>query len=353
MNIEYTNNEKVDMLCCFHRSNNNKREAAVLYQNLYPNRRQPHVNTFKNLEKSLRSTGKFSKRMNNAVQNRRGNNDDDDVVILAYFRANPRISTRQAAVELNVTRYKIQKVLKLHKLKPYKLHLVQTLHPNDPNNRLVFCEWLLNVGRQHLSNIIWTDESNFHRNGIFNKRNTHYWDDENPRVIVEARAQVRFSINVWIGVVGNRILGPHFYDGTLTQDRYLLFLQNEFQDYLDNLPLAARQNLWFQHDGAPAHNGGQVTNFLNNEFAQNWIGNRGPVLWPARSPDLSVLDFFVWGFLKNKVYDTPQNLQELRNKITEACLLITPEMLRNARGNIIKRAQKCLEFNGGQFEQSL
>lgn len=140
----------------------------------------------------------------------------------------------------------------------------------------------------------------------------------------------------------------------MTQNRYLLFLQNEFQDYIDNLPLALRRNLWFQHDGAPPHNGAAVTNYLQNEFGQNWIGNRGPILWPARSPDLSILDFFVWGFLKNQVSNTPsQNLQKLKNKITTACLLITPAMLQNARRNIITRANKCLECNGGQFQQLL
>lgn len=33
------------------------------------------------------------------------------------------------------------------------------------------------------------------------------------------------------------------------------------------------------------------------------------IQWPSRSPDLSVLDFFFWGYLKNEVYK-----EELRQK---------------------------------------
>jgi hypothetical protein len=41
-----------------------------------------------------------------------------------------------------------------------------------------------------------------------------------------------------------------------------------------------------------------------------WIVRRGSIELPARSPNLSPLDFFLWGHLKNKIYkEKPQNLQ--------------------------------------------
>ncbi|KAF2367907.1 hypothetical protein FHG87_001352, partial [Trinorchestia longiramus] len=40
------------------------------------------------------------------------------------------------------------------------------------------------------------------------------------------------------------------------------------------------------------------------------------VEWPPRSPDLTPCDFFLWGYLKNKVYfSPPQDLEELQNRI--------------------------------------
>ncbi|EZA62612.1 hypothetical protein X777_10243, partial [Ooceraea biroi] len=43
-------------------------------------------------------------------------------------------------------------------------------------------------------------------------------------------------------------------------------------------------------------------NILNESFPDRWIGRGGRISWPARSPDLTPLDFFLWGHLKNEVY---------------------------------------------------
>ena len=34
------------------------------------------------------------------------------------------------------------------------------------------------------------------------------------------------------------------------------------------------------------------------------MGRRGSHEWPARSPDLTPCDFFLWGWLKEQVYST-------------------------------------------------
>ncbi|ENN83121.1 hypothetical protein YQE_00518, partial [Dendroctonus ponderosae] len=72
---------------------------------------------------------------------------------------------------------------------------------------------------------------------------------------------------------------------------------------LDNVDLETWRNVqWFQHDGAPPHNFSQVRNHLDVTFPGAWIGRNGPILWPPRSPDLSPLDFFWCGAVKNTVY---------------------------------------------------
>ncbi|EZA48500.1 hypothetical protein X777_12995, partial [Ooceraea biroi] len=45
-------------------------------------------------------------------------------------------------------------------------------------------------------------------------------------------------------------------------------------------------------------------NILNESFPDRWIGRGGRISWPARSPDLTPLDFFLWGHLKNEVFLT-------------------------------------------------
>jgi hypothetical protein len=40
--------------------------------------------------------------------------------------------------------------------------------------------------------------------------------------------------------------------------------------------------------------------------------------WSARSPDLSICDFFLWGYLTEKVFKhSPHTLPELKKRIIE------------------------------------
>ena len=112
--------------------------------------------------------------------------------------------------------------------------------------------------------------------------------------------------------------------------------------------------MWYQHDGAPPHSARCTRHILNRKYPNKWIGRGGPRSWPARSPDLTPLDFFLWGTIKEYVYRTPiNNVQELRDRIDEAFATITPEMLQRSRENLIRRAQLCIEMNGGHFEHLL
>ena len=103
----------------------------------------------------------------------------------------------------------------------------------------------------------------------------------------------------------------------------------------------------FQLDGAPAHWGLQVRAFLNTNFPQRWIGRDGPTPWPPRSPDLTPCDFFLWGFIKTRVFRVPvHNILELRERITEAFAEVTNDMLANTWREVESRLQQ-LRANGG------
>ncbi len=70
------------------------------------------------------------------------------------------------------------------------------------------------------------------------------------------------------------------------------------------------------HDGAPAHYARSVRDFLDGKFPNRWIGPRGPIDWPARSPDLTPIDFFLWDLIKDHVYATkPGIFQALKDAI--------------------------------------
>jgi hypothetical protein len=53
------------------------------------------------------------------------------------------------------------------------------------------------------------------------------------------------------------------------------------------------RNIWFQQDGALPHYGVDLRLFLNNILPGRWIGRRGAIESPVRSPDLSSLNVFL------------------------------------------------------------
>jgi len=58
----------------------------------------------------------------------------------------------------------------------------------------------------------------------------------------------------------------------------------------------------FQQDGASPHWGSHLRRFLDATFPNTWIGRDGPTPWPPRSPDITPLDFFLWGMLRTKCF---------------------------------------------------
>ena len=94
---------------------------------------------------------------------------------------------------------------------------------------------------------------------------------------------------------------PHFSD-RMTGQNYLDFLQNELPKQLEDVPLATRIAMYFQYDGAPSHYTRHVMQHLNDTFPNRWIGRGSTINWPPRSPDLTPLDFCLWGMMKSEVY---------------------------------------------------
>jgi hypothetical protein len=164
-----------------------------------------------------------------------------------------------------------------------------------------------------------------------------------------------FSVNVWCGIIGNRLIGPHFFQGTLTGAKYLAFLRKVLPGLLEDVPLNVRRHLIFQQDGAPAHNSLIVRRYLERAFPGRHMTTHGQIKWPARSPDLSPLDFYLWGFLKQSVYhERSHTIDELQQKIRAACNLISPQTFALATSSeFLKRMTACSQAGGQHFEHLL
>ncbi|KAJ4452265.1 hypothetical protein ANN_03783 [Periplaneta americana] len=78
------------------------------------------------------------------------------------------------------------------------------------------------------------------------------------------------------------------------------------------------------------------------------------IKWPARSPDMSPLDFFLWGTVKDGVYQniltTPDDMQQ---RIRQACVSIQPATCRAVLRSFGERLRMCINVNGHYLEHLL
>jgi len=81
------------------------------------------------------------------------------------------------------------------------------------------------------------------------------------------------------------------------------------------------------------------------------ISKNSNIHWPPRSPDSTACDFFLWGYLKSKVYSQkPRDVEELKNEIREEIVNTSLEVICRAMENIRGRLEECLRKDGGRLE---
>lgn len=241
----------------------------------------------------------------------------------------------------------------IFRLHPYHVVLHQALTAQDYINRLDFCHWLLQMLKQDITlpKILWTDEARFNSDGGVNLHNMHYYSQNNPHWMQEVQHQGKWSVNVWCGILCGQIIGPFIFDGNLNGEIYLNFLQHELPILLEGIDLATRKDMFFQHDGCPAHFAASVREYLDAAYPGRWIGRGSIFPWPARSPDLTCLDFYLWGRIKDLVFQTrPTTRADMINRITVAIRSISTAEVEAAVLSTRQRLQLCIDNDGRQFE---
>ena len=141
--------------------------------------------------------------------------------------------------------------------------------------------------------------------GYVNSQNSRIWASENPNAIHEESPHLE-KIAVWREMCRRRIIGPIFFDATITTAAYMEIF-NTIVNQLNDRELSIG---YFQQDGATSH-----TSHASMAEIQSFFGERviSKGLWPPRSPDLTPPDYFLWGYLKGRVYlNKPRTIGALK-----------------------------------------
>jgi hypothetical protein len=94
-------------------------------------------------------------------------------------------------------------------------------------------------------------------------------------------------VNVWLGLLSSKLIGPFVFDNNLTGGRYKFFRNHELPGFLERTVFMVSGQMYFQLVGAESLYSQHVKQYLQECFLDQWLGHGGPLAWPPRSPDLT------------------------------------------------------------------
>ena len=146
------------------------------------------------------------------------------------------------------------------------------------------------------------------------------------------------------------IIGPYFFEEpetsntlTINQERYSHVLSKFWTALLRRVE-NRRSRQWFQQDGATPHTAKQTLEWIEEQFRGKVISVKTDNPWPQHSPDLSPPDFFLWGYLKDRVYSSKlRSIAELKQNIKSEIKKIDKETGKNVINNFYHQSSGMYE----------
>ena len=172
-------------------------------------------------------------------------------------------------------------------------------------------------------NIIFSDEAHFDLGGYVNKQNSRFWGTENPHAYIEEPTHPK-RVTFWCGFWSRFIIGQFFFENeqgeaaTVNSDRYWAMLNDFLFTKIEEKDIG---NIWFQKDSAmwQWHTAEATLNVWRPVFEDRIVSRRADVVWPPRSCDLTPLDYYLWGAVKDMCYTAqPETIDALKDNIRKA-----------------------------------
>lgn len=352
MNRKLTTEQRVFLLEKWWYHHKNSELVCNDFEQRFPGVPRPRRETIYHLCNRFRATGSVNDLPRSGRPRSSRTPENVDLVAQSVV-ASPHVSTRRRSLRLGVSRSSLKRILTDLKFRVYRPKLLHALRPADGAARRAYCEEMLirhEADPEFLSRIVWSDEATFKMNGLVNRWNCVYWGDENPHEIMTQELNLP-GVNCWAGIWSGGIVGPFFFDGTVTGLRYREMLEEAVIPELKHAPQFADKEIIFQQDGAPPHWSLDVRTLLNEEFPE-WIGRGGTIAWPARSCDHTPCDFSMWGIVKDDVFsEKPDSLDHLRERIEMSFDKFTPDFCARICASVPERLNLCLQHGGMHFEQ--
>lgn len=343
--MRYNKDQRLFMVEKYHKLKNYTLVQRAWRTN-FKNYRVPKIDTIKNTIRRLNDTGSVvdTHRLREKPSQKR---QDAIEFLKDKFSADPTLSIRQASSSAEVSYGMVQSILKedLH-LKPYKLHEWHQLLEGDYKKRLDFADFFMDLPKNALSRLICCDEAYFYLTRQINSQNDRMWLESKPTDKIERPLQDQ-KVLVWCAISCGQTYGPYFFEESVNQHNYLEMLKKFF--YKKHCQMPNYNKNYFLQDGATPHTANMVQDYLKSKFLSRFFDKDK---WPPRSPDLNPCDFFLWGYLKKRVYNPlPDSLDSLKANIVREFTNIPKKTLKSTFDEFYKRLEKLKINNGAHVEE--
>jgi hypothetical protein len=130
------------------------------------------------------------------------------------------------------------------------------------------------------------------------------------------------------------------------------YVSDILEPFFQELTEEEKRYGYFQQDSATARTACNSMQRLQDVFDDEQIINQG--LWPPRSTDLSICDFYLWGNLKGKVYkNNARTADTLKTEIRNIVRSINGDELQRVFRNLMTRCEACIKEHGYHFQHLL
>lgn len=352
--------ERIFVVQAYYASNNSVKSTIRKFAEKFGEANKPHRKTVSRIVSKFEETGSVKDRPAD-IHARSVRNQESVQRVREDVSDHPETSIRRRSRQLGIPSTSLHRILHedLHN-RAYKVQLVQELKPTDHQARRDFADRMLEVSAENpefFDKILFSDEAHFQLNGYVNSQNCRIWGSENPHAIVQ-RSLKPPRVTVWCGFSAKGVIGPYFFEDeegktvTVTGLRYREMLETFLWPELDSQQLG--NEIWFQQDGATSHTASATMAILKEKFPRRLLSLGGDISWPPRSCDLTPLDFFLWGYLKDRVYQNkPVTLDDLKENIRQVIGGISQEICQNVVQNYGVRIVSCKKALGGYFKDVL
>lgn len=305
--------------------------------------------------------GRLFLRKRGSARSRSVRSEEDIRQVEQSVLESPERSVRHRAQSLGLKRTTLNTILRKDlRFHPYRIQVRHKLTPEDKNRRVKMAQWF--TEHPAVFDRLWfSDEAHFWLSGHVNSRNAVHWGSKVPDKVLTKPLHSE-KVSAWIAMRrGGGLIGPFFFENergvaqTINAERYVGTALRPFWEELQRKNGVDVNEEWIQQDGATPHTAAASRAWLQERFPDRVISLKEEVEWAPHSPDLSPLDFFLWGYLKARVYaEKPRTSEQLKRAIIMEVGRTPTEMVDRAVDHLeTVRLPQVIRRSGAHIEHLL